>query len=209
MSIHGMHKLLVLLLVNGVLLTLGASGAIANRSIGISEGGRVTGTGSSVTMSQEGSQIICSFTLTQTLRATFPKTREGVVGGGTENRMSGCTSTIPFSRVAPPVILSVGTALYTTFIGTLPNISQVLFLVSGYEILIAVEAVGQLLECLYRGTVGLIYEGGPNNVNRYTFQLPNQLNLHRALDETLALCRATMPVNGSVNLSRVYRFTLL
>lgn len=92
--------------------------AQASRAIGVSPGGTMTSSGT-VTFTASGLNIICTMSMTETVSRSITKTVGATASSVTAASLSGCNLGVT------AVFLLPWTGTYSSFTGTLPNITEI------------------------------------------------------------------------------------
>jgi hypothetical protein len=150
-------KLLMMALTAALVLSIGAATANALRSLGISET-RLTLTGR-VTFTASLGEIICKVTFEKTVSASIPK-RPGVdMGKITNITTRECERGGGVASVQTVIILNLANERlwrlsYTTFLGTLPEITGVQIQIRNTQVLLGfTDIFAQRYGCLYEGNI--------------------------------------------------------
>jgi hypothetical protein len=134
-----------------LLLALGAAPAAANRSIEIAPEG-ITATGR-LTFSSGVGNVICTTSITGSLRRAFPK-REGSAAGVIAGlRWRECTGSQGSGEIV--AVLNLNWSLtYESFRGTLPGITGIRLTILRFAVLLRAVISLMTNECLFEGELG-------------------------------------------------------
>jgi hypothetical protein len=157
---HTQTKLLMATLTAALALSIGVTTANALRSLGISET-RLSLTGR-VTFTASLGELICSLTFEKTVSAAIPKRPGTDMGKITNITTRECRLGGGFSSLQGFTILNLARAelwrlSYTTFLGTLPEISGVQIQIRNPQLLLAfTDIFTQRYGCLYEGNTEIL-----------------------------------------------------
>jgi hypothetical protein len=196
-------------------LSLTTSIAAALRSFSLSAAGEFRAVGRALTFEAEELRFQYNVTFTGTLARSIPKTRGAHVGSITRGVVEGCRviepSTSTCSATAAPLGELSWNINYESFLGTLPNVTGILLLIEGEDLLIAEAVMGRnRRECLYRGTIGLLARvGARGEVGGFSFVAGrNLLTLFRDLNLS-GLCSLVKSDRGELSFSPTQTLRLI
>jgi hypothetical protein len=176
-------------------LLVAPGGAAAEAGIGQSPSGSMSTSGT-VTFSASGLSIPCTLTIERIVPASVLKVDEAAVGSISSAALTNCRNAT--ARLLPATLQP----RYDSFEGTLPNITGIKLLMTGFAILIRIVTITNI-GCLYRGSPLETFEpaAGSGTVS-------GTLTLATGL-EAGVLCPPTIAVAGSFSSSTTFSLVLL
>jgi hypothetical protein len=174
---HRQGKLLLTALTMALVLALGAGSAMASRSLSIT--GTQTTTLTGRLLFSEQVEIRCDVTLDKRFNRAIPKTEGAQLGNVTRFAARECRTPAGYTLTSIR-FPGVGSErqwilLYKTFLGTLPNITGFLYVITRMQILVeATNMLGMLARCLYENpretTIPMLATlGGAQEITRLDF----------------------------------------
>lgn len=187
------RKTSVTMLATLLALACAAAPALASRAIAVSPAGAIT-VSPPITFSAGGGTTTCTVTFTGIFSAQIAKTPGALFGTLTSAPPAVCSGGL-VSRAA---FLGPIDMTYTSFLGTLPNITGIGVLFRNLAVLFTTLAGS----CLYAGNVGGLFSTPGNPVNSNGSTTMTRLS-------GSALCPPTIALSGVGPYGPAQRFTLV
>jgi hypothetical protein len=211
------------LLTAALMLSLAVGTAAALRSINIRRAGgtNTIGATASVTFNspeQPEVRIVSNVTLAGELESSIQKRERAVFGHITECRAANTTASgragiTAIARCEALVEPNRSWRLiYKTFLGTLPNITGVLFIVERAGFLIAARVFGaRANECLYEGEIGALASERARGLNFTEIRIleAERVRISLELEHALATCNQTGSLSGNFTLQNRLEVSLV
>lgn len=192
-------------------LSLAVGIATASRGIEIEPTILHTATSSEFVFTEEGGgSIRCAATLVASLHRSIAKARGTLAGFVTEGRAERCRSSVGTNGLYTFLVERGGAAIeppwhiaYESFSGTLPNITNILFIIFRFRFLASVRGLfgERLNECLYQGNIGVDARGrAANEVERIVIQANQTVTLLTVREERGRPCARRGTLTGTFTL---------
>jgi hypothetical protein len=205
---HRMRSTIVAV-VMAAALGVGLSGsAVGLRSLSIEPAGAIEATGRLTIRQLAGIEIWCNVTLRGMVLPAVAKTVGAPLGGIAAAATRECAGN-EFIVGPPSLIFLVGIPmLYSSFLGTLPNITGILVSLNPMKFRIDEERGPRLppVRCLYEGPVGALFPLAGGEFERFSF-LREEIRLKEG--EPIAECEAKSRLVATFTVTPRQRVTLV